>query len=1453
MAPLFELICTTSQLSSNYNSESDMPFTRQLLALVTLGAATVVSGHLQAAELVPLFNNSHLSEPGGVMLSKPATAAPAARLKTLLGVDDEVSIERSASVVSGHYTSERFVVSYQGIQLLDLSAVLVTDSNGDIVKGYGAIPSNLHADLGDLTPLTKEALQNALLKQVGEYQSKAPEQRRIINSKVTQAIYIGADNTAHHVIVMRVFSDSDGQDPQSLRWLVDAATGQLLEELNLLQHERVGGAGPSGNGKVSAPEYRAEDGTLTPPETFMVERQQEGIHTLCYFKADNVETRSAEHESDTGGLSDEPYKYDCAQSTRNAYKNINTALSPLNDAHYRGQVTSRMFEDYLGHKPYFDQNIVQYVHYGKSYDNAFYEDGAVYFGDGGYLYYPLVSLNTVAHEIAHGYTAGYGSDGAEKLMRRGQAQSINEAFSDIAGEAAEFYLTGANDWLVGEDTWPQEHPVRYMNNPTLDDKSVDHIDQYTNGMDGHFGSGIFNKAFFALATNARDPKGPWDTELAFYAFALANKSCWVADSEFIDAADCVMRQASAVAQALQKKNVTAADGSAWTEQTLANQIRKAFTTVGIELQTSSGIAANFNSHSAFLQLSTLNTSQYDGQPLSEAQSQNGWQYHWDFGDGTPLVSGFNASHTYNAANTYTVSLLITSPSGAEDEITRVVTIEEDYCQPTEPATEDYWIRQVAIAGEVRNLPLAGYTDATATPLSLAAGKPLRYSVQLGAEFQSEEQSRILGVWLDKNNDGQFALSERLSIDSVDWSISKVSDFVGETGKTYRVRLTASDDARKTPSCGASQGGATVDLAVTWAEAPPKSLVWLDQTTLNETRFTVSTNDERVTSYLWNFGDGTTSTEKNPTHAFAQTGSYSVELMAKNGQGNALYHQQREVEFRTVTTPYFFYQMLEGLTVRFSNHSSFPAGSTFLWDFGDGSTSSEESPEHTYAAAGNYAIKLTITNTDVPQGITDTGSVVVGSDQPGNTSFTATTMRIYDGMHAVKFQFKLNHTPQDKHSEDWEYVWQFGDGSEGNNSSSYTSTSIIHNYTQAGTFTAKLTFRYKQRTGSGENDWQWYEKDFELPVSLLENQPNAYCNATGDVTFEHIENVSINGVDYATNPRGGLINPDEPILLHPENNTYYIQAGYEGEISPARYHMWLDINQDFWFGGESQDTESNEYVLNRLDYLDRSTGRGFISGFFDLPELATAAGTYFSQLRILQQYESFYSSSVSPCANYPEDGYNTGEIEDYRVKWVVPATPVVTHTVNKKRVVFTNTTTARNDVLWLWDFGDGETSALRNPTHNYSADGTYLVNLKIQGSDTTPLGEWQTSLTISSEPEPVPTELVLNVAMQDNLMTYNITGSRYPAGSTVEIDFGDNKKSANPTGTHEYRTAGTYTVTLTVTNADYPEGKQTSRSVVVPLPPQPPKSKSGGGSLGGGLLFLLAITMLSRTRKDKRRY
>jgi len=114
---------------------------------------------------------------------------------------------------------------------------------------------------------------------------------------------------------------------------------------------------------------------------------------------------------------------------------------------------------------------------------------------------------------------------------------------------------------------------------------------------------------------------------------------------------------------------------------------------------------------------------------------------------------------------------------------------------------------------------------------------------------------------------------------------------------------------------------------------------------------------------WDFGDGNTSAEQNPSHIYSTPGVYDVSLIVNTPYQRSGVRTPACIYAGSPPTPAFSFDRREGLAPLTVNFTDLSTGmpETYLWDFGDGSTSSEKDPSHTYLAPGSYRVSLTTGN------------------------------------------------------------------------------------------------------------------------------------------------------------------------------------------------------------------------------------------------------------------------------------------------------------------------------------------------------------------------------------------------------------------------------------------------------------------------------------------------------------
>ena len=393
----------------------------------------------------------------------------------------------------------RYQQTYRGVPVFGEQVIVSEDGSGEVRALFGQKVEGLASEIGSVQGKLGSAQALAIGKRAG-----LGNRTLIENQKSEKVIFVDDNGRAHLAYFVSYFADSlAGGSPTRPFIIVDANNGKILKQWENLQHALIG-TGPGGNAKTGQYEYGTTFGYNDVTQS----------GTTCTMSNTNVKTVNLNH----GTSGSTAFSYTCP---RNTVKAINGAYSPLNDAHYFGNVVFNMYQAYMAAPPLTFQ-LQMRVHYSNNYENATWNGSAMTFGDGASTFYPLVSLDVSAHEVSHGYT-----EQQSGLVYSGQSGGMNEAYSDMAGEAAEYFMHGSNDFLVGAQIFKGTGALRYMANPPQDGSSIGHASNYTSGMDVHYSSGVYNKAFYLLAT-----KAGWNTQKAFQVFARANRDYWTASSTF---------------------------------------------------------------------------------------------------------------------------------------------------------------------------------------------------------------------------------------------------------------------------------------------------------------------------------------------------------------------------------------------------------------------------------------------------------------------------------------------------------------------------------------------------------------------------------------------------------------------------------------------------------------------------------------------------------------------------------------------------------------------------------------------------------------------------------------------------------------------------------------------------------------------------------------------------------
>jgi PKD repeat protein len=183
------------------------------------------------------------------------------------------------------------------------------------------------------------------------------------------------------------------------------------------------------------------------------------------------------------------------------------------------------------------------------------------------------------------------------------------------------------------------------------------------------------------------------------------------------------------------------------------------------------------------------------------------------------------------------------------------------------------------------------------------------------------------------------------------------------------------------------------------------------------------------SYSWDFGDGNTSNEINPTHTYANDGEYTVTLTVTDEDGGVgIDTTTVDVGSPPVADAGGPYTGVEGGAITFNGSGSSDPDNdplVYSWDFGDGNTSNEPNPTHSYADDGNYTVTLEVRD---DRGGLDTDSVPV---TVANASPTAVAVADPNPVpEGAEVTFDGNGS-RDPGSDTLSYSWDFGDGNTSN--------------------------------------------------------------------------------------------------------------------------------------------------------------------------------------------------------------------------------------------------------------------------------------------------------------------------------------------------------------------------------------------------------------------------------------
>jgi len=439
-----------------------------------------------------------------------------------------------------HTTHVRFQQMFNGLRVWGADGVMHIP-NGALAADAtmnGTVYQDLDKDLGPMPANLAGNEQQALTEAIK--QTKDLNGFKVSDSKVEPIIFVDGANKAHYAYLVSFLAKGEKGMPKKPTYLMDAKTFKVYQAWDNIQTlDDIKGGGFGGNKKTGKFSY---DGIKDDLPQLNMERD-DGTK-VCYLENTVVKVKDRRK-------GDAIATFPCTASDTNHneywdadFDAVNGGFSPSNDALYAGEVVQDMYQKWYKVPALVDSNgkpMILGMRVHEDMDNAYWDGSQMTFGDGISIFYPLVSLGVSGHEVSHGFTEQHSG-----LSYYGQSGGLNESFSDMAAQAAEYYSVGKNSWQIGPEIFKQDgEALRYMDKPSKDCPpgsnpgnwcSIDNMSQYHDGIDVHFSSGIFNRVFYLIGTAQN-----WDTKKAFDVMVQANMNYWTSNVKFKDAACGVIK------------------------------------------------------------------------------------------------------------------------------------------------------------------------------------------------------------------------------------------------------------------------------------------------------------------------------------------------------------------------------------------------------------------------------------------------------------------------------------------------------------------------------------------------------------------------------------------------------------------------------------------------------------------------------------------------------------------------------------------------------------------------------------------------------------------------------------------------------------------------------------------------------------------------------------------------
>lgn len=734
-------------------------------------------------------------------------------------------------------------------------------------------------------------------------------------------------------------------------------------------------------------------------------------------------------------------------------------------------------------------------------------------------------------------------------------------------------------------------------------------------------------------------------------------------------------------------------------------------------------------------------------------------YSWYFGDSTSSTStSLNPTYTYSSAGTYTALLTVTD----------------------------------------KNLLIAG------SPVNVIAAPAL--TANAGPNYTVNDESTMTFAGSVTGGTAPYTESWNFG-DGTTATGTLTPTHVYTTPGTYSAALTVTDAA------GASSSSS---LVVTVDDVPPTANIGgpYQGNAQTPVQFSASATDVNPTiqselTYSWNFGDGSTATGQDPSHAFANDGAYTVSLTVADPYG-AQTKVTTVVDIYPSVSAGTAQTVNAGATVNFAGTAVGAGSFTYSWNFGDGSTSTGTlDPTHVYQNPGTYTATLTATDS---KSFSSSGTVAVTVDDvPPTVSLTAPSTGTAGS--AVSFAATATDISPADQAAGFTFSWTFGDGSTA------SGADPSHTYTAAGTYTVKVTATDEYGKSGTASASIVISTNSILSVSA---GSALTTNAGSAASFSGSVSGGTSPYTYSWTFGDGTGSPGTSASFVSTDTTTggnwigtYGAAGYNVIGDSSSYPSYATVTAS----GETEYTYASSTTSPQaLQTVENPSNRiaacWYSSTSFDVSLNLTDGSVHPVSLYLLDWYDQGLTEQINVLNAATGAVLNSQAVSNFAdgeyVTWDASGD------VEFQVTTFSSTTDAVVSGLFI-GAATGNTigGATLTPSHVYANPGTYTAMLTATDS-AGHIGSASTTVTVRDVPPTVTLSDpagTIGVPVNFSAIATDVSPAVEAAGFTYSWNFGDGTTGTGATPSHAYSAAGTYTVKVTATD-EYGDSGTASMSVMI---------------------------------------